>query len=85
MIRVGLVGAGPWARLFHAPMLSASAAVSLAAVWARRGDAAQELATEFDVAAAASFDELLDRCDAVAFAVPPSVQPDAGGTRGPGR
>ena len=39
MIRVGLVGAGPWAGLFTAPMLASAPGLSLAAVWARRASA----------------------------------------------
>ena len=35
-VRVGLVGAGPWAELFTAPMLGHGPACSLAVVWARR-------------------------------------------------
>jgi predicted dehydrogenase len=73
-LRMGLVGAGPWAQAFHAPMLAAGPATSLAAVWARRPEAAQELAAEHGAEAVTSFDELFDRCDAVAFAVPPDVQ-----------
>ena len=76
MIRVGLVGAGPWAQEFHAPMLAAAPELQLAAVWARRASAAWELAGRYGATAAGSFDELLDRSDAVAFAVPPDVQPD---------
>ncbi|WP_330284971.1 Gfo/Idh/MocA family protein [Streptomyces sp. NBC_00588] len=73
-VDVGLVGAGPWARAMHARMLAAGPETRLAAVWARRPEAAHELASLHAAHAAASFDELLDRCEAVAFAVPPSVQ-----------
>lgn len=73
-VAVGLVGAGPWARTMHAPTLAAGPETSLAAVWARRGAAATALAHEHGIVAAASFDELLDRCEAVAFAVPPDIQ-----------
>lgn len=73
-VEVGLVGAGPWARTMHAPTLAAGPETRLAAVWARRGAAARELAAEHSATAAASFEELLDRCEAVAFAVPPDVQ-----------
>ncbi|MFF2852230.1 Gfo/Idh/MocA family protein [Streptomyces sp. NPDC058001] len=73
-VKVGLVGAGPWARAAHAPMLAAGPETELTAVWARRPDAALELATAYGAAVAGSFDELLDRCEAVAFAVPPDVQ-----------
>ncbi|MFF1570622.1 Gfo/Idh/MocA family protein [Streptomyces sp. NPDC058293] len=73
-VRVGLVGAGPWARAMHARMLAAGPETQLTAVWARRTEAAQETAAPYGARAAASFDELLDHCEAVAFAVPPSVQ-----------
>ena len=73
-LRVGLVGAGPWAEMFHAPMLAAGPRTSLAAVWARRPEAAEELATSYGAPHVSSFDDLLEACDAVAFAVPPSVQ-----------
>ncbi|MGP3973750.1 Gfo/Idh/MocA family protein [Streptomyces sp. 8N114] len=73
-IRVGLVGAGPWARTMHARMLAAGPETELTAVWARRPEAAAQVAVERGSKTAASFDELLDQCEAVAFAVPPAVQ-----------
>ncbi|GAA0462648.1 Gfo/Idh/MocA family oxidoreductase [Streptomyces olivaceiscleroticus] len=76
-VRVGLVGAGPWARTMHARMLAAGPETELAGVWARRPEAAAEVADAYGAPVAASFDELLDRCEAVAFAVPPAVQAEA--------
>ncbi|HCA84024.1 MAG TPA: oxidoreductase [Streptomyces sp.] len=73
-IRVGLVGAGPWARTMHARMLAAGPETELTAVWARRDEAAREVAEAYGTRAASSYDELLGRCEAVAFAVPPAVQ-----------
>ncbi|GAB3656281.1 Gfo/Idh/MocA family oxidoreductase [Nocardioides korecus] len=73
-MRVGLVGAGPWAGLFHAPMIRDSPHTTLEAVWARRPEAAEELTREHGGEVAGSFEELLERVDAVAFAVPPDVQ-----------
>lgn len=73
-LRVGVVGAGPWAQMVHAPMVARHPHTTLAGVWARRPDAAAALAAAHDSTAAATFAELLDRCDAVAFAVPPDVQ-----------
>jgi len=73
-VRVGLVGAGPWAGMFHAPMLSAHAGTTLEAVWSRRPEAAQALAAGHGAIAAATYEELLSRCEAVAFAVPPDIQ-----------
>ena len=73
-VRTGLVGAGPWATVMHAPLLAGGPGTSLEAVWARREDAATELARQYGASVAGSFDELLERCDAIAFAVPPDVQ-----------
>jgi predicted dehydrogenase len=75
-LRVGLIGAGPWATLFTAPLLAAGASCELTAVWARRADAAQQLAARHGVPVAATVDELVATCEAVAFAVPPDVQAD---------
>lgn len=75
-LRVGLVGAGPWASMFHAPVLSGGPETELVAVWARRPEAAAELAAVHGAAVAESFDALVGSCDAVAFAVPPDVQAD---------
>ena len=73
-LRVGLVGAGPWAGLFHAPMLAAGPETELAGVWARRPEAAEELAGRHGSRAFPRYEDLLDVCEAVAFAVPPNVQ-----------
>lgn len=73
-VAVGLVGAGPWARAMHSATFAAGPETRLAAVWARRPDAAAELASAYGAAAVPSFGELLERCEAVAFAVPPNVQ-----------
>jgi predicted dehydrogenase len=74
VVEVGLVGAGPWAATMHGPVLAAGPETRLAAVWARRPQAAAELAAQLGTHAAGSYDELLDRCEAVAFAVPPDIQ-----------
>lgn len=73
-LRVGLVGAGPWAQLFHGPMITGGPETELVAVWARREDAAQELATALGTKAVKSYAELLEQVDAVVFAVPPDAQ-----------
>ena len=72
-LRVGLIGAGPWASMVHAPLLSAGS-TQLVGVWARRPDAAHELARQHGAAAYDRFEALLDDVEAVAFAVPPQVQ-----------
>ena len=73
-VAVGLVGAGPWAGILHAPMLASGPETTLAGIWARRPEAAQALAAAHGTRAAGSLEELWDRCEAVAFAVPPDVQ-----------
>jgi predicted dehydrogenase len=73
-VAVGLVGAGPWAARMHGPVLAAGPQTRLAAVWARRPEAAAQLAARLGTHAAGSYEDLLDRCEAVAFAVPPDVQ-----------
>lgn len=73
-VRVGLVGAGPWAEVFTAPLLTGTPHLALAGVWARRPAAAAAVAGRCDVPVFATFEELLDACEAVAFNVPPDVQ-----------
>ncbi|CAA9251411.1 MAG: oxidoreductase [uncultured Acidimicrobiales bacterium] len=73
-IEVGVVGAGPWAAMVHAPTFAAGPETRLAGVWARRPEAAERLASRHHVPAIVDLDELFERCDAVAFAVPPDVQ-----------
>ncbi|HJW58158.1 MAG TPA: Gfo/Idh/MocA family oxidoreductase, partial [Actinomycetota bacterium] len=73
-VAVGLVGAGPWAGMLHAPMLAGGPETTLAGVWARRPEAARALAEAHGSRAVASLEELWDVCEAVAFAVPPDVQ-----------
>jgi predicted dehydrogenase len=79
-IRVGLVGAGPWANVFTAPLLAAGPHLALEAVWARRPEAAEALADRHGARGVSSIDELIERCDAIAFAVPPDVQADLAAT-----
>lgn len=76
--RVGLVGAGPWAQMAHAPMVASTPGLALDSVWARRPEAAEALADRHGARACRSTDELFERCDAVAFAVPPAVQAEMG-------
>lgn len=73
-MRIGLVGAGPWARQVHGPALAAHPGVELAGVWARRADVAAGLAAELGTRAQPDLDALLDTVDAVALAVPPRAQ-----------
>ena len=73
-VRVGLVGAGPWADAMHAPMIASGPETMLTGVWARRPEAAGALAAAHGVPAFSSFEELVATSEAVAFAVPPQVQ-----------
>jgi predicted dehydrogenase len=73
-VAIGLVGAGQRAVEVHAPTLAGLPGVSFAGVWARSPGPVRELAEKYGVPAYGRFTELVDQCDAVAFAVPPPVQ-----------
>jgi predicted dehydrogenase len=73
-LRVGLVGAGPWATNVHAPGIAAHPDTALVGVWARRPEAARALATAHGAVPFDDVASLVAAVDAVAFAVPPSVQ-----------
>lgn len=73
-VRMGLVGAGPWARQVHAPMLAAGPETELVGVWTRRSHAAEQLGEQWGVRAFPSYEALLDASEGIAFAVPPAVQ-----------
>ncbi|GAA3891565.1 Gfo/Idh/MocA family oxidoreductase [Saccharothrix violaceirubra] len=73
-LRVGLIGAGPWAERVHAPAIAGHPGSRLVSVWARRPEAAAGLAGAHGAATASSPEELISQVDAVAFAVPPEVQ-----------
>lgn len=73
-MRIGLVGAGPWARTVHAPAIAGHPRWSSAGAWARRPEAAAEVAAIAGGPAHASLDDLVAASDAVALAVPPRLQ-----------
>ena len=73
-VTIGLVGAGRRAARVHAPTLDDSPDVHFAGVWARTPGPVRELAGRYHVRPFDRFSDLLDHCDAVAFAVPPPVQ-----------
>jgi len=75
-VTIGLAGAGQRAANVHAPGLTACPGAQFAGVWAPREQAARALAGQHGVAAYEHFDELLEQCDAVVFAVPPAAQPE---------
>ncbi|WP_330477528.1 Gfo/Idh/MocA family oxidoreductase [Streptomyces platensis] len=73
-LRIGLLGTGPWARRVHAPALAAHPGVELTGIWGRRPEAAAALAQVHHTRPYDGPDELFAACDAVAIALPPSVQ-----------
>jgi predicted dehydrogenase len=58
----------------HAPVLAEGPETVLAGIWSRNEERGRELAQRHGVPWMARVEELFDRCDAVAFAVPPDVQ-----------
>ncbi|HEX4865516.1 MAG TPA: Gfo/Idh/MocA family oxidoreductase [Acidimicrobiales bacterium] len=73
-LRVGLAGAGPWARCFHAPMLSRGPHTSLSAIWSRNAESARLLAKEFGARAVDRYEDLVESSDAVSICVAPEAQ-----------
>ncbi|WP_243653536.1 Gfo/Idh/MocA family protein [Pseudonocardia endophytica] len=73
-LRIGLVGAGPWAWRVHAPSLTQHPWFRFQGVWTRRPEAAGDLCDEFGGRPYRTLDELVDDTDVIAFAVPPAVQ-----------
>jgi predicted dehydrogenase len=74
-VSIGLVGAGTQAAEAYAPVLASSRS-TFAGIWSRLPGPAEALASRYGVPAYDDYAELLDNCAAVAFAVPPSAQPD---------
>jgi predicted dehydrogenase len=73
-MRFGLAGTGHWARVTHAPALSATEGIDFTAVWGRDLAAATALASRHGARAHADFGDFLGDVDAISFAVPPDVQ-----------
>lgn len=73
-MKFGLAGTGYWARQVHAAALVSHPSAQLTGVWGRSPEKAQALAQTYGVRAFGDFDALLEEVDAMAFAVPPSVQ-----------
>ncbi|MEU9079628.1 Gfo/Idh/MocA family protein [Kitasatospora sp. NPDC004745] len=74
-MRIGLLGAGPWAERVHAPVLAEHPGFEFTGVWARRPEAATALGGAYAVRGYTDLDELLAEVDAVSIALPPAVQP----------
>jgi predicted dehydrogenase len=75
-VRVGLIGAGPWARAVTGPVFAAGPETELAGVWSRTPANAREVADALGVDAYEDVDALIAVSDAVAIAVTPDAQPD---------
>ena len=76
-LRIGLLGAGPWAERTQAPALAAHPDVDFAGVWARRPEAAAAVAAAHGTTSYSGddgADALFADCEAVAFALPPDIQ-----------
>ncbi len=74
-LAVGVIGAGPWARMVTGPVLAAGPQTRVTGVWSRTPERASEIAQQLDVPSFDSVDALFDTCDAVAIAVAPAAQP----------
>ncbi|MDN3351276.1 Gfo/Idh/MocA family oxidoreductase [Actinomadura sp. DC4] len=73
-MRVGLLGTGPWAEIAYGPALRDHSEVEFVGVWGRRPEAAASIASAFGGRPYASADSLIDDAEAIAIALPPSVQ-----------
>jgi predicted dehydrogenase len=73
-IKVGLVGAGRRAHNIHAPSLSRCPEITFVGLWSRSPKIAAGLAAAHGVIAFNRYEDLLNTCDAIDFAVPPAVQ-----------
>src|SRR5262245_52756556 len=74
-LEIGLIGAGPWARMVTGPLLAAGPQTRVTGVWSRNAEHATTLAQQLGVHAMRDVDALLSSCSAVAIAVAPSAQP----------
>ena len=73
-MRFGVLGTGHWARTVHAAALAEHPTAELVGVWGRDLSHAKSAAADLDVPGFSDLATLLDQVDAVAIAVPPSVQ-----------
>ena len=73
---IGLIGAGPWARMATGPVLAAGPETRVTGVWSRTAAHAAELGAQLDAPAFDDLDALFAVCDAVSIAVAPAAQPE---------
>jgi predicted dehydrogenase len=74
-VRVGLFGAGPWARAVTGPIFAAGPETQLVGVWSRTPAHAKEAAAGLGVEAYDTAGALIEASDAIAVAVAPHAQP----------
>ncbi|MBX9718069.1 MAG: Gfo/Idh/MocA family oxidoreductase, partial [Microbacteriaceae bacterium] len=74
-VRVGVVGGGMWATDLHIPLHRSPGSTVLSGVWVRSAEVRQRL-RDTGIPVTESYDALLDDCEAVDFAVPPTAQAD---------
>lgn len=75
-LRVGVAGAGYWAREIHVPVLATHPDVTLVGIWNRTALHAKTLAEAVGTKAFDTYDDMLEAVDAVSFVVAPEAQPD---------
>ena len=75
-LTIGLVGAGPWARMMTGPILAAGPQTRVTGVWSRTPAHAAELGDQLQVHVFDDLDALFDVCEAVSIAVTPQAQPE---------
>jgi predicted dehydrogenase len=75
-VAVGLAGAGRRAQEIYAPALAACPDVEFVAVWGRSEGPVRQLAERHGATPYGRFEDLVEQCAAVVFAVPPPVQAD---------
>jgi predicted dehydrogenase len=73
-VRFGVLGTGWWAEHVHAASLAEHPDAQLVGVWGRDEAKARVVGDRFEVRGTADLDALLERVDAVSFALPPDVQ-----------
>jgi predicted dehydrogenase len=73
-VTVGLVGTGRRAVEAHAPALASCPDITFGGVWGRDTEGVRRLAAAHGVTPYATFHDLVEQCDAVAFAIPPAAQ-----------
>jgi predicted dehydrogenase len=74
-VRVGLLGAGPWARAVTGPVFAAGPETQLVGVWSRTPAHTKEAAAGLGVDAYDTASALIEASDAIAIAVAPEAQP----------